>query len=559
MSKFNFNISLSVLNHLGRNLYRNFLTVIGEAISNSWDADAKNVWIDIDRDNAIMSIRDDGCGMNEYDFQNKFLKIGYSKRKNSNLKSKLGRPYIGRKGIGKLALLSCAKTICVASKADKHDVIGGVIDNKGLDNAIKDDISAHDYELEDIPEKIKAKLKNQKHGTYILFLDINDKIRNTVDYIKKAIAYSFRFSLLDPTFKIFVNEKEITIHELDDLATSTQFLWVINNYNDSYIEVNNLKKLKEKTYKQSDFSINGFIATVEKPRDLKTFGNDEKVGLDLFVNGRLREKNILKHISSARIVENYTYGQIHCNILDSGNGLDYFTSSREGLINDEIINKVYRNIKEIFSNIIDEWDGLRRKYKFEGDIDNKTLTPTERKSEELINYSLKDMGIKKSKKNNDLINRWVQKLTEESMFNIPSYTHCFISENLLRNYISYKNIKVKNHDTEPHIFKYRNNESKAMSKGNINFKIRQNDQDLFYLGIEALAKLAEGKLPNKQEQSICLSTYRYKPVRDAVAHTAYLTDAAKKSLEVDYLNIRGRVENLLNNVKSAEKSAEVQK
>ena len=47
---FSFEISLSVLNHLGRNLYRSFMTVLGEAISNSWDADAENVWIYIDRE-----------------------------------------------------------------------------------------------------------------------------------------------------------------------------------------------------------------------------------------------------------------------------------------------------------------------------------------------------------------------------------------------------------------------------------------------------------------------------------------------------------------------------
>lgn len=41
MKAYTFNISLSILNHLGRNLYRNFITVLGEAISNSWDADAK--------------------------------------------------------------------------------------------------------------------------------------------------------------------------------------------------------------------------------------------------------------------------------------------------------------------------------------------------------------------------------------------------------------------------------------------------------------------------------------------------------------------------------------
>ena len=64
-SSFTFNISLSVLNHLGRNLYRNFITVLGEAISNSWDADAKNVWIHIDKETDSLIIKDDGVGMNE--------------------------------------------------------------------------------------------------------------------------------------------------------------------------------------------------------------------------------------------------------------------------------------------------------------------------------------------------------------------------------------------------------------------------------------------------------------------------------------------------------------
>src|SRR5713101_3352049 len=102
---FTFAISLSVLNHLGRSLYRSFATVLGEAISNSWDADAKNVEIFVDRNKHSFFIKDDGLGMTADDFQNKFLKIGYSKRKNGS-KSPGGRPYIGRKGIGKLALLS---------------------------------------------------------------------------------------------------------------------------------------------------------------------------------------------------------------------------------------------------------------------------------------------------------------------------------------------------------------------------------------------------------------------------------------------------------------------
>lgn len=169
MAEFTFNISLSILNHLGRNLYRSIITVLGEAISNSWDADAKNVYISIDRASNSIVIQDDGRGMNEEDFQDKFLKIGYSKRKNGTRLSPGDRPYIGRKGIGKLALLSCAKKITVLSRIEGGELIGGIIDNAGLDDAIKDDISTNDYKLE-TPSKdiIKRYEGSIKQGTVII-------------------------------------------------------------------------------------------------------------------------------------------------------------------------------------------------------------------------------------------------------------------------------------------------------------------------------------------------------------------------------------------------------
>ena len=121
-NNFKFEISLSVLNHLGRNLYRNFITVLGEAISNAWDADAKNVWIYLDKGNSSFVIKDDGCGMIPDDFQGKFLKVGYSKRKDGGMLSPNNRPYIGAKGIGKLALLSCANKVSVISKTAKTEI-----------------------------------------------------------------------------------------------------------------------------------------------------------------------------------------------------------------------------------------------------------------------------------------------------------------------------------------------------------------------------------------------------------------------------------------------------
>ncbi len=144
---FTFEISLSVLNHLGRSLYRSFATVLGEAVSNSWDADAKNVHIYLDRKRNSFFIKDDGTGMTADDFQNKFLRIGYSKRKDGSRSSPTGRPFIGRKGIGKLALLSCAERITVISKVDGGSYVGGVIDNSKLDEAITEDLTPKQYPL----------------------------------------------------------------------------------------------------------------------------------------------------------------------------------------------------------------------------------------------------------------------------------------------------------------------------------------------------------------------------------------------------------------------------
>lgn len=306
MDTYSFNISLSVLNHLGRNLYRSFITVVGEAISNAWDADAHNVYINIDRINNCFEIKDDGLGMDSDDFQNKFLKIGYSKRREGINKTALGRPFIGRKGIGKLALLSCAQRITVISKKQGQNIVGGIIDNKGLDKAIKEDVSANDYQLlQPTSQVMKNHTIETKSGTIIIFDSLNDGIKNRVEYIRKLIALYFRFSLLDKTFNIILNGERITLNELQELLGHTQLLWTINNTKDPFVKdyLNEQESLQNSKNINIDYDgIHGFIASVDKPSMLKVSGTDEKATIDLYVNGRLREKDILKHIPTARIV-----------------------------------------------------------------------------------------------------------------------------------------------------------------------------------------------------------------------------------------------------------------
>ena len=163
---FKFEFSLTILNHLGRQLYRNFITILGEAISNAWDADANNVWITVDREADMMTVHDDGNGMSSDDLQNKFLKIGYSKRKSGIHRTTKDRPFIGAKGIGKLALLSCAQKISVVSKKQAEAAVGCVIDNTELDDAIDADKTNQEVSLAQ-PEERTFRLLD-KHAQHLV-------------------------------------------------------------------------------------------------------------------------------------------------------------------------------------------------------------------------------------------------------------------------------------------------------------------------------------------------------------------------------------------------------
>lgn len=548
-----FNISLSVLNHLGRNLYRNVITVLGEAISNSWDADANNVWITIDRNNNCMTIIDDGDGMTFDDFQNKFLKIGYSKRRNGKYKTENNRPFIGRKGIGKLALLSCAQRIHIASKTNETALVGGVIDNSSLDDAIRDDLNSQEYKLEELSTQIYTDADKIVKGTYIFFENVNDGITNTVDYIKKAIALYFRFSLLDKGFSIFVNEEKIDETLLKDMADGTQFLWTINDFYDPFYE--QLELESQPNGLKSKLNIKGYIASVEKPSMLKIRGTQEKVTIDLFVNGRLREKDILRHIPSTRLVENYVYGQIHFDDLDTGYSKDIFTSSREGIISDDSnYERFLEEIAELFKKVIDDWDRLRRENGNDGDPDNMSITPKARKAQELFNTTFDEMKKSHQKqrsktdvKKNDVVDLWVKHLSQEAEYNIPSYAECFIAENLLREYIKYNKLTLST-EASNEAKKWKDREAASKGVANISYAVRKTTEDIYYLDMKFLSCFIDKATNAAKDPALSRSADVYKPVRDAVGHTSIITPIAKQQLSIELENIKARVIKLMEDV-----------
>lgn len=581
-SGFHFNISLTVLNSLGRDLYRSVNTILGEAISNSWDADAHNIHIYIDRDANYLVIKDDGIGMNADDFQNKFLKIGYSKRNGGQNNSPEGRPYIGRKGIGKLALLSCSEKIHIITKKQDTNYIGAIIDNTQIDQDINADRDTNQHTLGQVDiDNFKNYINDHNHGTIIKFENLNTGIRNQIEFFRKVIALYYRFSLIDNDFNIYLNNNLITSEELNDLVDDTQIFWMINDLKEDPLVTKLLNKDTSQIKIGNDIpvrlSIKGFVASVEKPSMLKMRGVGEKLTIDLFVNGRLREKDILRHITSNRLYENYLYGQIHFDELDDEK--DRFTSSREGIKADDekFVELLDILNKKVMPKIADEWDEIRLGLREDGDPDNPRKTPKQRKAQSLYNevakdYTNNDNSDKENEENennssneeldkdsdssentnNDAstvttncIKEWVEELSEDAVFNVESYTECFISENLVRKYISQKSVEFSQ-EAKQQCEKYRNKESTNKNNAGISIDIRQNNADVCYLDMDGLANLVDKPHngSNNYETSLCKKAKEYKPVRDAVMHTSLITEEAKRKLTTVYDDIKARLKNL---------------
>lgn len=565
-NEFTFKISLSVLDHLGRNLYRSFATVLGEAISNAWDADAEKVHIYIDKDDNNFYIKDDGVGMTADDFQEKFLKVGYSKRKNGSSISNRNRPFIGRKGIGKLALLSCADKISVISKIAGGEYVGGVIDNSGLNEAITEDLTPQQYPLNEFNiEDFSNLISEHHHGTIIKFENIKGGIKNSLDFLKRIIALYFRFSLLDNSFAIYINDEEITLDHLNDLAEKTQFLWNINNIEDQFI-AEKLTNLKEAEIPKSmQGGIKGFIASVDKPSNLKITTTNERASVDLFVNGRIREKDILKHIPTARVAENYFYGQIHFNDLDDN--IDRFTSSREGVVADDpIYEEFLDNLRRTVLEIVADWDKLRRRHREDGNPENEDIPKRERKAEELYNTVAEEYELPKGSENKQKMDNLINGLQEDARFNLASYAECFLSENLLREHVEENNLipqnclnfDNKNQKTCMDRFdpKVGNTSLCEFCKGkrgkeifqqqkvdaNISITIRTyEDNSLMYLDYIDLTKIIDNGILKDEDKF-------YKPLRNSVMHTSRLTDEAKTKLTSVVNNIIATIKNIVNEI-----------
>ena len=106
---------------LGRKQIRDSVTALAELMKNSYDADADWVraYFNSNKDNIVLV--DNGMGMSQADIEDKWLVLGTPSKNTSKRVSPKGRPYMGAKGIGRLAAASLGKHYIMITKTENSN------------------------------------------------------------------------------------------------------------------------------------------------------------------------------------------------------------------------------------------------------------------------------------------------------------------------------------------------------------------------------------------------------------------------------------------------------
>ncbi len=355
-------VDLNVIEHLGINLYSNIAAVLTEAVANAWDADADHVEIKVDPQEKWISISDDGVGMSIADINEKYLRVGYQRRKDTNVDSITAkrRPVMGRKGLGKLSLFSIAEEIDVQSTKN-GEAHGLRMTVEGIRQSLKrGDLAYH-------PEPLPTDQIEVSKGTRIVLRQIKrSRLTPGVNALRKRLAR--RFSIIGEmhSFQVTINGCQITAADRGDLSIA-QFLWTFGDCKLSQQAIPKVVEREGLPERSPDWEENrvvrGWLGTACKPKQLDNQEAGNLNGIVVFARGRLFHENILDKVNDGRLYTKYLTGQIEAEFLDRDDCPDIATSDRQRIQEDD---RRYENLLDFLrsslSRVEKRWTEWRRKH-----------------------------------------------------------------------------------------------------------------------------------------------------------------------------------------------------
>lgn len=315
---FKLKYSHNIIEHLGLKLYQNRPTnVLAELVSNSWDADSNEVWIEVN-DN-YLSVSDNGTGMDRDTLVNHYLIIGKRKRNSENIQdtSPKNRKYMGRKGIGKLAPFGIARklSIVTVSEIDSKCCWLEVNLNEILKESTDSEVTEFNYEpkvifdntpvkelnyINDTDGKVEEFIKriNFKSGTLIVMEDLSLKRKIPTKSLMESLGQRFTVTLLRDDFKVFVNK---------DLVTEKQSLPEFSyrepptGFTEEIININGVDRNVRHWV--------GFVKEAEWPQD--------QAGVGVYAHGKIaQDRPFVFGLKGREISTRYMYGVIEADWLD---------------------------------------------------------------------------------------------------------------------------------------------------------------------------------------------------------------------------------------------------
>lgn len=294
--KFTMEFEPATIEHLGLKLYVSLPPVIGELVSNAWDADADRVEITFPKgslnEQSEVVVRDFGTGMDADQLQDAYLKIGRNRREvDGKETTPKGRPVMGRKGLGKLSAFGVASELEVRSIKN-----GNAICLRLNYDQMKTWPRGKPYE----PTVVTSRTGPTRDpiGTEIRVRKLHRRKAIEDDWIRRELAR--RYTVIGDKFKVLVNGVEIS-HKDRRLRNDCKKSWDV-------IEIDGGNVVDT----SAGFRVEGWIGLV--PR---SSGTDR--GVDIFARGKAVELDAMFGLktTSIQFARAYVVGEIAANFLDA--------------------------------------------------------------------------------------------------------------------------------------------------------------------------------------------------------------------------------------------------
>ncbi len=409
LDQLDFEIAFGAIRHFGKNLYTTNPPAIAELVANGWDAYATECKILFNKNNELL-ISDNGIGMTDDEFQNRYARSGFVKDENIRIPTGMEkRPYMGKKGIGKFSAFSLGDTYELYTKSEEDLCWKKITLNSEQLNTNKAKVPVKIERINDISDLLLkfAFNFNSKTGTFIYIPNLKRNItESTITSLKQLLPRRFSADVLTdyPNFKLYINNDilDLTKHFF---YANVEYVYSINYTNDEIkkkfpqVNSNNIKIKKPLNDK-----LKGWIASVDLPKTLRSEDGTRLTGVTIYINGKLADENILKNIIDDRVTNSYIIGEINADYLENREN-DPVLSSREGL-NQELENVIELRdyLRDLRNDLIDNWNEMRASREIEK---QDYITTAISKPENRIYYEKLDENTKKR------FHKYAQKLFDQ--------------------------------------------------------------------------------------------------------------------------------------------------